>query len=68
MKNPPEVLKNEPLEQLKSTESLKRERPNHKPEKNQSVYIYQKTALQIAKNRITKHNKAKEQALAEKAK
>ena len=40
MKNPPEVLKNEPLEQMKSTESLKRERPkqNKTPEKNKSVY------------------------------
>ena len=66
MKNPPEELKNEPLEQMKSTESLKRERPKHKPEKNKSVY--QKTALEIAKNRIAKHKKAKEQALAEKAK
>ena len=47
----PEELKNEPLEQLKSTESLKKERPKHKPEKKKPVYIYiYKTALQIAKN------------------
>ena len=67
MKNPPEELKNEPLEQMKSTESLKRERFKHKPEEKISIYM-RKNTLQIAKNRIAKHRKAKEHALAEKAK
>ncbi len=53
-----------PLEKLKSTESLKREEPEKKPEKR-TTYI--KTALQIAKNRTPKDRKAKEQALAHKA-
>ena len=41
------------------------EKPWNKPEKR-TKYI--KTALEIAKNRIAKHRKAKEQALAKKAK
>ena len=63
-KSPEKNKKNEPLEQLKSTESLKRERPQNKPEKR-TKYI--KTALEIAKNETPKDRKAKEQALAEKA-
>ena len=55
--------KNEPFKQLKSTESLKRERPQNKTE-NRTKYI--KTALEIAKNETPKDRKAKEQALAEK--
>ncbi len=57
------MKKNEPFEQLKSTESLKRERPQNKPDKR-TKYI--KTALQIAKNETPKERKAKEQDLAEK--
>ena len=49
---------------MKSTESLKRERPQNKPEKR-TKYI--ETALQIAKNGTPKDTKAKEQAHAEKA-
>ncbi len=63
-KSPEKNKKNEPFEQLKSTESLKRERPQNKPEKR-TKYI--KTALQIAKNGTPKDRKAKEQARAEKA-
>ena len=41
----------------------------HKPEKNEEKkFIKTTTALQISKNRATKHKKAKEEALAEKAK
>ena len=57
--------KNEPLENLKSTESLKRERPkNNLPPKRTK---YMKTALQIVKNGDTEDRKAKEQAQDEKA-
>ena len=58
------IKKNEPFEQLKSTESLKIERPQNKPQKR-TKYI--KTAPQIAKNGNPKDTKAKEQAQAEKA-
>ena len=61
---PEKNKKNEPFEQLKSTESLKIERPQKKPEKR-TKYI--KTALHIAKNGTPKDTKAKEQAHAEKA-
>ncbi len=64
-KSPEVNKKNKPFEQLKSTKSLKTEKPQNKPEKR-TKYI--KTALEIAKNRIAKHKKTKEQALAEKAK
>ena len=63
-KCPEKIKKNEPLQKLKPTESLKRERPQNKPEKR-TKYI--KTALQIAKNGTTKNRKAEEQAQAEKA-
>ena len=63
-KKPEKNKKNEPFEQLKSTESLKIERTQNKPEKR-TKYI--KTALQIAKNETTKDTKAKGQAHAEKA-
>ena len=62
-KSPEINNKYEPFEQLKSTESLKRERPQNKTE-NRTKYI--KTALEIAKNETPKDRKAKEQALAEK--
>ena len=64
--NPQESLKkikkNQPFEQLKSTDSLKIERPENKPEKR-TKYI--KTAMQIAENETPKDTKAKEQAHAE---
>ena len=64
-KNPQEIKKkNESFEQLISTESLKIESPQNKPEKR-TKYI--KTAPQIAKNGNPKDTKAKEQAQAEKA-
>ena len=63
-KSPEENKKNEPSEQLKSTESLKIERPKNKPEKR-TKYI--KTALEIAKNETPKDRMAKEQARAENA-
>ena len=63
-KSPEKNKKNDPFKQLKSTESLKIERPQNKPEKR-SKYI--KTALEIAKNETPKDRKAKEQAQAEKA-
>ena len=63
-KSPEKSKKNEPFEQLKSTESLKTERPQNKPEKRTK---YTKTALQIAKNETPKDRQAKEQALAETA-
>ena len=63
-KIPEKNKKIEHSEQLKSTESLKWERPKNKPEKR-TKYI--KTALQIAKNGTSKDRKAKEQARAEKA-
>ena len=56
-KSPEKIKKNEPLEKLKSTESLKRDRPQNKPE-TRTKYI--KTALQIAKNGTPKNRKAKE--------
>ena len=59
-----EKEKKKPLEKLKSTESLKRERPQNKPE---IITKYIKTALEIAKNETPKDRKAKEQASAEKA-
>ncbi len=63
------IKKNEPVEQLKSTESLNIERPQNKPEKKKRAKkkkkVY-KTALQIAKNGTPKDTKAKEQAHAEK--
>ncbi len=62
-KCPEKNKKNEPFKQLKSTESLKIERPQNKTE-NRTKYI--KTALEIAKNETPKDRKAKEQALAEK--
>ncbi len=57
------IKKNESFEQMKSAESLKREKPQNKP-KRRTKYI--KTALQIAKNGIPKDTKGKEQALAQK--
>ena len=63
-KRPEKIKKNEPLEKLKSTESLKRDRPQNKPE-TRTKYI--KTGLQIAKNGTPKNRKAEEQAQAEKA-
>ncbi len=63
-KSPEKIKKNEPLEKLKSTESLKRERPSNKPPKR-TKYI--KTSLQRANNRTPKNRKAKERARAEKA-
>ena len=63
-KIPEKNKKNEPSEQLKSTESLKIERLQNKPQKR-TKYI--KTALQIAKNGTPKDTKAKEQAHSEKA-
>ena len=63
-KCPEKTKKKEPLEKLKSTESLKRERPQYKPEKR-TKYI--KTALQIAENGTPKNGKAKQQDRAEKA-
>ena len=63
-KCPEKNKKNEPFKQLKSTESLKRERPQNKTE-NRTKYI--KIALEIAKNETPKERKAKEQARAEKA-
>ena len=56
-KGPQKIKKNEPFEKLKSTESLKIEK--------RTKYI--KTALEIAKNETLKDEKAKEQALAQKA-
>ena len=64
-KIPEKNKKNLPSEQLKSTESLKIERPKNKPEKKRTKYI--KTALEIAKNETPKDRMAKEQARAEKA-
>ena len=63
-KRPVKNKKNEPFKQLKSTESLKIERPQNTPE-NRTKYI--KTALQTAKNGDTEDRKANEQARAEKA-
>ncbi len=60
-KSPEKIKKNQPFKQLKSTESLKIERPQEKRTK------YIKTALEIAKNETPKDRKAKEQARAEKA-
>ncbi len=58
------IKKNEPSEQLKSTESLKRERPkNNHPKRTK----YMKTALRIVKNGDSEDGKAKEEAGAEKA-
>ena len=56
--------KNEPSEQLKSTESLKRERNKNKPPKRTK---YMKKSLQIARNGDPEDRQAKEQARAEKA-
>ena len=61
---PEKNKKNEPFQQLKSTQSLKTEWPQNTPEKR-TKYI--KTALQIAKNETPKDRKTKEQARAEKA-
>ena len=63
-KSPEKIKKNEPLEKLKSTDSLKRERLSNKPPKR-TKYI--KTSLQSANNRTPKNRKAKESARAEKA-
>ncbi len=60
------IKKNEPFEQLKSTESLNIERPQNKPEKKKKKKDI-KTALQIAKNGTPEDTKAKQQACAEKA-
>ena len=60
------IKKNEPLEKLKSTESLKTERPQNTPppppKKKKKELKYQ-----IAKNGTPKDRKDKEQARAEKA-
>ena len=63
-KAPRKLSKNEPLEKLKSTESLKRERPSNEPP-IRTKYI--KTCMQSANNRTHKNRKAKERARAEKA-
>ena len=63
-KSPEKNKKDEPFKQLKSTESLKIQKPQNKPEKRPK---YIKTALEIAKNKTPKDRKAKERALAEKA-
>ena len=55
-KSPEKNKTNEPLEQLKSTESLKRERLKNKPGKRTK---YTKTALEIAKKETPKDRKAK---------
>ena len=57
------ILKIEPTEKWKPTESLKTESSKNKPEKR-TKYI--KTALQTAKNGDTEDRKANEQARAEK--
>ena len=62
--DPEKNKKTEPFEQLKSTESLKIERPQNKPPKR-TKYI--KIALEIAKNGTPKDRKTKQQAQAEKA-
>ena len=54
--------KDEPFEHLKSTESLKRQGPENKPE-NRTKYI--KTVLEFAKNGTPKDTKAKERARTE---
>ena len=56
LKSPEKNKKNEPSEQLKSTESLKIERPQNKPEKRTK---YLKTALQIAKNETPQDRRVK---------
>ncbi len=62
-RNRPEKNKrDEPFEQLKSTESLKRQGPENKREKR-TKYI--KTVLEIAKNGTHEDRKAKERARAE---
>ena len=62
-RNRPEKNKrDEPFEHLKSTESLKRQGPENKPE-NRTKYI--KTVLEIAKNGTPKDTKAKERARTE---
>ena len=63
-KSPKNIKKNEPFEQLKSTQSLKIEKPQNNPPKR-TKYI--KTALKMTKNGTPKDTKAKEQAQAEKA-
>ena len=62
--SPEKNKKNEPFEQMTSTELLKIERPQKKPEKG-TKYI--KTALEIAMNEPPKDRKAKEQAPTETA-
>ena len=57
-KSPEQIKKNESLEKLKSTESLRRERPLNKPEKQKKKKDI-KIALQIAKNGDTEDRKAK---------
>ncbi len=62
-RNRPEKNKrDDPFEQLKSTESLKRQGPENKREKR-TKYI--KTVLEIAKNGTHEDRKAKERARAE---
>ena len=46
---------------------MKKEKGLTQALKTKNKSVYQKPALQIAKNRITKDRKAKEQALAEKS-
>ena len=52
-----------PPRKMKSTKSLKRERPKNKPPKRAK---YMKTALQIVKKGDTEDRKAKEHARAKK--
>ena len=54
-KSPKKIEKNQPFEQLKSTESLKTEKPQKKPEKRTK---HVKTGLQVAKNGTPKDTKA----------
>ena len=62
-RNRPEKNKgDEPFEYLKSTESLKRQGPENKPEKR-TKYI--KTVLDVAKNGTRKNRKSKERARTE---
>ena len=65
--SPKKIKKNEPFEQLKSTESLKIEKPQSEPKAKQQKTKYIKTALKGVNNGTPKDTKAKEQAQAEKS-
>ena len=66
-RSPKKIKKNEPFEQLKSTESLKIEKPQSEPKAKQQKTKYIKTALKGVNNGTPKDTKAKEQAQAEKS-